>query len=516
MVEAKKSALLRSEDGGKTWKSVNDEAERRARGRSTSATCGSIPRGRTASTASTTRSACRTTAARRSGPCGATGTQIHGDYHAHVDRPRTTRPHLHRQRRRRGGQPRPRRDLPLRRQPAARAVLPRGGATWRRPYNVYGGLQDNGSWRGPSTVWQAGGIRNYHWRDGRLRRRLQTSSPITDDPTRGYSLWQGGNLMRWDLRTGETRAMKPAPPEGDQAALQLERRAGHRSLRSGRRLPRQPVPAPLQGPRRDLGDDQRRPDHRTTRSGRSRTTSGGLTPDVTAAENFTTIIAIAPSALERGVIWVGTDDGRVHVTRDGGATWTLGREGHAGRPGKHLGPAHRPSRHDAGEAFVVFDNHRRSDWKPYVYRTDDYGRSWTSLAAADIAATRWRSTRIRWTATSSSWAPSSGSTSRATAGESWTHLEKTLPTASVMDLAIHPARPRPGGRHPRPRGLDPRRHRGRCARSSAATLDEPLHLYEIAAGAASTGSATRRAASASAPASSAARTGPTARSSPIR
>ena len=82
-----------------------------------------------------------------------------------------------------------------------------------RPYNVYGGLQDNGSWRGPSSAWQNGGIRNYHWLEVGGGDGFDVQ-PHPDDPQVGYSLWQGGNLMRYDLRTGEQRVVKPVDPEG--------------------------------------------------------------------------------------------------------------------------------------------------------------------------------------------------------------------------------------------------------------------------------------------------------------
>jgi hypothetical protein len=112
--------------------------------------------------------------------------------------------------------------------------------------------------------------------------------------------------------------------------------------------------------------------------------SGGLSFDVTQAENHTSILTIAPSPAEQGVIWVGTDDGNVQVTRDGGASWenVVGRI--RGVPAATWVPHIEPSKFDGGTAFVVFDDHRRGNNRPYVYRTTDYGRSWQNLVTDDI------------------------------------------------------------------------------------------------------------------------------------
>ena len=102
--------------------------------------------------------------------------------------------------------------------------------------------------------------------------------------------------------------------------------------------------------------------------------SGGLTPDVTGAENFTSILSIACSPHEAGVIWVGTDDGRVHITRDGGANWESLEKKAKGVPANTWVPHIAPSPHDPGSAFVVFEDHRRGNWEPYVFRVEDYGQ----------------------------------------------------------------------------------------------------------------------------------------------
>ncbi|HJW17947.1 MAG TPA: hypothetical protein VJ499_12535, partial [Flavisolibacter sp.] len=109
--------------------------------------------------------------------------------------------------------------------------------------------------------------------------------------------------------------------------------------------------------------------------------NGGLTLDITGAENYCTILAIEPSAKEQGVIWVGTDDGNVQLTRDGGKTWTSFRGKIPGMPVGAWVPQIRASRYNAAEAFVVANDYRRGDFKPYIFRTKDYGKTWTNMLA---------------------------------------------------------------------------------------------------------------------------------------
>ena len=94
---------------------------------------------------------------------------------------------------------------------------------------------------------------------------------------------------------------------------------------------------------------------------------------------------LAASPIEQGTLWAGTDDGRVHVTRDGGATWTRIDERAKGRHRNGWVPMITASPHDAGTAFIVFDNHRRSDMNSYVYRARDYGRSWDNLGDESLS-----------------------------------------------------------------------------------------------------------------------------------
>ncbi|MBK9087939.1 MAG: hypothetical protein IPL90_02345 [Holophagales bacterium] len=305
------------------------------------------------------------------------------------------------------------------------------------PYNVYGGLQDNNSWRGPSSVWQRGGIQAHHWKVVGGGDGFETL-PDPEDPARGWSLSQGGNLMRWNVTTGERRDAKPQAPEGTKlrfnwnAALAVD--------------PFEPATVWLGSQfvhrSKDRGEtwETVSPDLTTNNPGwQKQETSGGLTLDVTAAENYTTLVTIAPSPAAKGTIWTGSDDGRIHVTRDGGATWTSVEKAlPPGAPKNAHVAAIEPSRHDAATAFAVLDNHRWGDPAPYVYRTDDSGKSWKSLVTPAVKGYALAIVQDPVKKDLLFLGTETGLYASLDGGKGWLHLSKTIPTASVMDLVIHP------------------------------------------------------------------------------
>ncbi|HJX26887.1 MAG TPA: hypothetical protein VJ885_03165, partial [Thermoanaerobaculia bacterium] len=306
-----------------------------------------------------------------------------------------------------------------------------------RPYNLYGGMQDNGSWKGPNTAWEQGGIRNHHWSEVGFGDGFDTA-PDPRDAMRGYAMSQEGFLMRWDLRTGERKDIRPAPPEGEDdlrfnwnAALAIDpfepdtiyygSQYVHKSTDRGDSW------TLISG---DLTTDKA--------EWQQQSRTGGLTLDVTGAENFTTIIALAPSPLERGVLWAGTDDGRLHVTRDGGKTWTSVEKNLRGVPENTWIPHVEPSRHDAGTAFVVLDNHRRSDQAVYVYKTTDYGRTWTSLATRDLRGYALSIVQDPVDRDLLFLGTELGLYASLDGGRGWMRWTHGVPTVSVMDMVIHP------------------------------------------------------------------------------
>jgi photosystem II stability/assembly factor-like uncharacterized protein len=254
-----------------------------------------------------------------------------------------------------------------------------------RPYNIYGGMQDNGSWRGPSRVPTRGGIFNFYWDMVGFGDGFATL-PSPRDSRIGYAMSQGGYLMRFDLRTREIKDIRPPAPQGvklrfnwnaaiaidphDPETMYYGSQFVHRTKDEGQNWEIISSDLTTNDPEKQKQAD-----------------SGGLTHDVTNAENHCSIITIAPSPVSEGVVWVGTDDGNVQLTRDGGQTWTLvskalteGRSVPSGTWVPHVEPSHS----DAGTAYVVFDDHRRSNWTPYLFITENYGQTWRSLVSRDI------------------------------------------------------------------------------------------------------------------------------------
>jgi hypothetical protein len=176
--------------------------------------------------------------------------------------------------------------------------------------------------------------------------------------------------------------------------------------------------------------------------------SGGLTRDVTSAETHATAITIAESPLLPGVIWVGTDDGNVQLTRDGGRTWTDVRAAIPVSPGRNRAVAVpagtwvsrvEPSHFDPAAAYVAFDGHRKDDFKPYVLKTTDYGATWTSAAGnlpagepVYVVKEDLVNPDLLFAGTEfGAWVSVDG-------GGAWRRLMNGLPTVPVHDLVIHP------------------------------------------------------------------------------
>lgn len=305
------------------------------------------------------------------------------------------------------------------------------------PYHVMGGLQDNGSWRGPSSTWGSGGIRADEWSMAGGGDGFDTQ-PVPGSPDEVYSMSQGGYLARVNVVTGEARWIRP-PDLIDGPKLRFNWNAGlaldpfepaavyygsqfvHRSRDRGESWD---VISP------DLTSD--------TKDWQHQRESGGLTPDVTGAENHCTIIAIAPSPKQRGVIWTGSDDGRLHLTRDGGKTWVSVEKNVPGVPANTWIPHIKASPHDAATAFVVFDDHRRSNLATYVYKTTDYGQTFQPLHTKSLRGYALSIEQDPVDDTLLFLGTEFGLYVSIDGGAQWMTFKHGLPTASVMDLVIHP------------------------------------------------------------------------------
>ncbi len=243
------------------------------------------------------------------------------------------------------------------------------------PYNVYGGLQDNGSWRGPGYVWKNGGIVNSLWQELMFGDGFDVL-PDPDDARWGYAMSQQGNLGRYDYETGNSYVIKPtaqdmetklrfhwnAPLEQDpfnNNTIYYGSQFLHKSIDKG------------------LTWEIISPDLTTNDTTKQKyIKSGGLTYDVTGAETHTCIISVAPSTIDNQVIWVGTDDGNLQLTTDGGKNWKNLASRLPDFPEGSWIPQIKASTYDAGEAWVIANNYRRADFAPYAYHTTNYGESW--------------------------------------------------------------------------------------------------------------------------------------------
>jgi photosystem II stability/assembly factor-like uncharacterized protein len=247
-----------------------------------------------------------------------------------------------------------------------------------RPYHVYGGLQDNSAWVGDSQY--PGGITNSRWEnmyggDG----FWMFADP--SDPTYIYAESQGGEIARINRKTHETRSLKPLP------------RYGEGKLRFNWNTPIQVSPSgtvyigcQFLFRTKDHGQTWERisPDLTTNDPEKQKQEqSGGVTVDNSSAEMHTTIYAIAESPKNADVVWAGTDDGNVQITRDGGKSWTNVAGNVPGIP-KNAWVSYIDAGHyDEGTAYVTFDAHTFGDMRAYVYRTTDYGKTWSPVVAAD-------------------------------------------------------------------------------------------------------------------------------------
>jgi photosystem II stability/assembly factor-like uncharacterized protein len=247
-----------------------------------------------------------------------------------------------------------------------------------KPYNIYGGLQDNGSWVGPAYHFRHGGIKNFEWQEVLFGDGFDVA-PIPGQPGKGYAMWQGGNVYRFDLKARTNEPVKPQHPDGtllrfNWNAAMLVDPVQPNGLYFGSQFLHY---SPDQGNTWTIlsGD-------LTTNNPQKlkQAESGGLSVDATGAENHCTILAIAAQGSD--VIWVGTDDGNIQLTRDRGKNWTNLTSKIAGMPAGAWVPYLWVNPKNGGECWAVVNNYRQNDWKSYVFVTKDFGATWTNVASS--------------------------------------------------------------------------------------------------------------------------------------
>ena len=331
-----------------------------------------------------------------------------------------------------------------------------GGASWRfvgnipvaqfyhistdneYPYNVYGGMQDNGSWRGPAYVWKVQGIRNSYWQEIAFGDGFDVV-PDKDNAQFGYAMSQQGFVSRYDWKTGNNYSVRPTAPD-EKTDLRFNWNAGigqdpfdnstvyfgsqfvHKSTDKG--LTWEVISTDL-----TTNDPEKQ----------KQSESGGLTMDATGAENHCTILVIEPSPVEKDMLWVGTDDGRVHFTQDGGNTWNEVTKNIKGLPKGSWIPQIKASANNKGEALLIANDYRRFNYTPYAYRTKNYGKTWERIVdEKDVNSYTLaiiedpKNPNLLFLGTDD------GLYMSLNAGDSWEKWTAGFPTVSTKDLVIHP------------------------------------------------------------------------------
>jgi len=306
------------------------------------------------------------------------------------------------------------------------------------PYNVYGGMQDNGSWRGPAYVWKAQGIRNSYWQEISFGDGFDVV-PDKEDSRYGWTMSQQGSVSRYDHLTGNNYGVKPTHPDAN-VALRFNWNAAINmdpfdtsTLYFGSQFVHKSTDKGLTW--RVISPDLTTNDPEKLKQGES----GGLTMDATGAENHCTILVIEPSVLEKGMLWAATDDGQVHLTKNGGETWINVAKNIKGLPENSWITQIKASNKNKGEALLIANDYRRFNYTPYAYRTKNYGKTWERIVDEnDVQSYALSIIEDPINENLLFLGTDDGLYISLNAGSSWTKWTQGFPTVPVKDLVIHP------------------------------------------------------------------------------
>jgi photosystem II stability/assembly factor-like uncharacterized protein len=306
------------------------------------------------------------------------------------------------------------------------------------PYNVYGGLQDNGSWVGPSS--SPGGVEARDWESVGMGDGFRVF-PHPSNSNIVYSEMQGANgVWRYDFEHKQLKVIKPYP-EDIKMKLRFNWNAAlSTSLHNPDRLY---IGSQYLHVSDDKGDNWRiiSPDLTTNDPKKlDQAASGGLSVDNSGAENHCTIFAIAESPKDKDVIWVGTDDGNIQLTQDGGKTWTNVTANFSGSkvPANTWCYHIEADKFEKGSAWAVFDGHTSNDGNPYLLKTTDFGKTWElKVDSTVVGFTRSfeqdnENPEILFLGTEF------GLYVSTTAGDSWLKFENNMPAVAIHYMEMHP------------------------------------------------------------------------------
>jgi photosystem II stability/assembly factor-like uncharacterized protein len=316
------------------------------------------------------------------------------------------------------------------------------GLDMAKPYHLCGGLQDNNAWCGPSATLDSRGISNADWftvggGDGFYAQIDPT------DPNIVYAESQDGNVLRRNLKTHESRSIRPPAPEGERYRFQWN----------------SPIVISAYDPKTiyyggnflfrsdDRGDNWTKvsPDL-TSGQDRDKLPIMGKVPDKytlsrhDGVQNWPAITTISESPVNKDLLWAGTDDGNLQVTRDGGKSWKNVAEKIKGLPKGTYVSRVVASRHAEGTAYATFDGHRSNDFGIYVYQTTDFGESWKPIRTGlpddtgilHVIREHHRNPKLLFAGTEHGLFVSTDQ------GGHWSNLKLNFPTVPVDDIAIHP------------------------------------------------------------------------------
>jgi photosystem II stability/assembly factor-like uncharacterized protein len=248
-------------------------------------------------------------------------------------------------------------------------------------YNVVGGTQDNATQYGPSRTDNSHGIRNADWRITVFGDGHQPAIDPTN-PDIIYSQWQQGNLVRHDRKTGEIVYIQPQPTADEEtdrfnwdAPILISPHNPSRLYFASQRIWRSDDRGESW---ESISDDLSRGIDRLTEPMMGRVWSFDAIWDLYAMSKYGTVTSLAESPVEAGLIYAGTDDGLIHVTEDGGQTWRRAGE-LPDVPEFAFVNDIKADLHDADTVYICLDNHKAGDFTPYVLRSTNRGRTWTSI-----------------------------------------------------------------------------------------------------------------------------------------
>ncbi len=310
------------------------------------------------------------------------------------------------------------------------------------PYFIYAGAQDTHSWGGPSATRNHIGILNGDWfqinfGDG----MYQQVDPR--DPNIIYTESQGGNIVRFNRKTGDRKAIRPYPAEGEESyrfhwtsPIRISPHDSNTIFLGGNRL----------FTSRDRGETWIATEDLTRAEDRDELPIMSIVPDEKTLSRhdgisqWGTLTTIDESPLKSGLIWVGADDGTVQVTQDGGETWTNLSGKFPSLDGNRAAVSRVVASHASeARAYACFDRHRLDDFSPYIFTTDDFGATWQPLSAnlpklgwVNVVVEHPRNANLLFAGTET------GLFVSIDRGKHWYRMKGNFPTVPVDDLVIHP------------------------------------------------------------------------------